>query len=41
MEGCMSAFAGNGQIELSEELRQLREEHPPLQAMLEELLELL
>jgi regulator of cell morphogenesis and NO signaling len=38
MEGCMSSMMGNGPIILSKGLNQLKEEHPPLLAMLEELL---
>ncbi|MED4448395.1 hemerythrin domain-containing protein [Cytobacillus firmus] len=38
MEGCMSSMKGNGPIILSKGLKRLKEEHPPLLAMLEELL---
>ncbi|GLB60425.1 hemerythrin domain-containing protein [Cytobacillus sp. NCCP-133] len=38
MEGCMSSMMGNGSVALSRGLKQLKEEHPPLLAMLEELL---
>ncbi|CAM3483126.1 hemerythrin domain-containing protein [Cytobacillus oceanisediminis] len=40
MEGCMSAMMGNGPVILSKGLKQLKEEHPPLLNMLEELLQL-
>ncbi|WP_051428410.1 hemerythrin domain-containing protein [Bacillus sp. J33] len=36
----MSSMLGNGAAELSKGLKQLKEEHPPLLAMLEELLQL-
>ncbi|KAF0816196.1 Repair of Iron Centers di-iron protein [Bacillus sp. ZZV12-4809] len=38
MEGCMSSMMSNGPVILSKGLKQLKEEHPPLLAMLEELL---
>lgn len=38
MSGCMSAFGGMGTVELCEGLKQLKEEHPPLLAMLDNLL---
>lgn len=37
MSGCMSAFGGMSPGELSEGLKQLKSEHPPLLAQLEEL----
>lgn len=40
MDNCMSAMMGNGTIQLSEGLKRLKEEHPPLLNMLDELLEL-
>jgi regulator of cell morphogenesis and NO signaling len=40
MEGCMSSMMNNGPIILCKGLKQLKEEHPPLLAMLEELLHL-
>ncbi|MEH7107087.1 hemerythrin domain-containing protein [Bacillus sp. JJ1764] len=40
MSGCMSAFSGGPDIELSKGLKQLKEEHPPLLAQLEELFQL-
>ncbi|CEG26615.1 hemerythrin domain-containing protein [Bacillus sp. B-jedd] len=38
MSGCMSAFGGMGIVELCDGLKQLKEEHPPLLAMLDGLL---
>jgi len=40
MSGCMSSFGGIPQAELSEGLKQLKSEHPPLLGQLEELFEL-
>lgn len=40
MNGCMSAMMGNGTNQLSGGLKRLKEEHPPLLEMLDELLAL-
>jgi len=40
MEACMSSMLGNTPVELSEGLRQLKSEHPPLLKKLDELLTL-
>ncbi|RSK52357.1 hemerythrin domain-containing protein [Bacillus canaveralius] len=40
MEGCMGAFANRNPVELSQGLALLKEEHPPLIQLLDELVEL-
>ena len=40
MQGCMSAFSGSEPVKLSEGLQQLKNEHPPLLKMMDELIEL-